>query len=249
MLHCPGWAATVMLAGQVTAGGWLSITVTVNEQVDVLPLPSVAVAMTVVVPRGKTVPLAGSIGDASDLAIVRGSGIELHRLPAGADNIPGAGEYGRIRIHLGQQCLTIRRRAAIGVGDGNAIGSGEEPRGHCRACAIAPLIGEWRRTCVGNRHELTTAAIRAGWIEERGDVHCNCRCAADCDGVDHFTTCGVRDGDGILPRRRACQYGPPSARCSNGRSSGECHCSHALLQWMRCRRARAKPRSNPTANR
>jgi hypothetical protein len=45
-----------MLAGQVMAGGMLSTTVTVKEQVAVLLEPSVAVAVTVVVPRLKVLP-------------------------------------------------------------------------------------------------------------------------------------------------------------------------------------------------
>ena len=47
------------MAGQVTVGGCVSLTVTVNEQVAVLPDPSVAVQVTVVVPFGKGDPLLG----------------------------------------------------------------------------------------------------------------------------------------------------------------------------------------------
>ena len=50
---------TVILAGQVTVGDSLSITVTVKEQVAVKPDASVAVAVTVVVPAPNTLPLAG----------------------------------------------------------------------------------------------------------------------------------------------------------------------------------------------
>ena len=46
-------------AGQVIAGGVTSETVTGNVQAAVLPLPSVAVKVTPVVPPGKTEPLAG----------------------------------------------------------------------------------------------------------------------------------------------------------------------------------------------
>src|SRR6478672_11666404 len=52
-LHWPGGALTVRLAGQVRMGGWVSFTVTVKEQLTLLPAPSVAVQVTVVVPTGK----------------------------------------------------------------------------------------------------------------------------------------------------------------------------------------------------
>jgi hypothetical protein len=51
--------SSVWLAGQVIAGGCVSLTVTVNEQLAVLPLVSVAVQFTVVVPFGNVEPLAG----------------------------------------------------------------------------------------------------------------------------------------------------------------------------------------------
>jgi hypothetical protein len=49
-----------MLAGQLMAGGCVSMTVTVNEQVAVWLEVSVAVQVTVVVPFGKTDPDAGT---------------------------------------------------------------------------------------------------------------------------------------------------------------------------------------------
>ena len=49
--------ACVILAGQVIAGACVSFTVTVNEQVDVLPTPSVAIQTLVVVPIGNVPPL------------------------------------------------------------------------------------------------------------------------------------------------------------------------------------------------
>jgi hypothetical protein len=49
---------TLMFAGQVTAGGWVSLTVTVNEQLAVL-VPSLAEQLTVVVPFGKAEPAGG----------------------------------------------------------------------------------------------------------------------------------------------------------------------------------------------
>ena len=51
--------ATVMFAGQVIDGGWVSVTVTVNEQLPEAPPASVAVQVTVVAPTGKKEPEAG----------------------------------------------------------------------------------------------------------------------------------------------------------------------------------------------
>src|SRR5438034_10710794 len=49
-----------MLAGQVTVGAWLSLTVTVKVQsAELFPLASVAWQVTVVVPFGKVEPLGG----------------------------------------------------------------------------------------------------------------------------------------------------------------------------------------------
>ena len=52
-------SASVMLAGQVMVGFSASLTVTVNEQLPVLPAWSVAEQVTVVVPTGKVEPEAG----------------------------------------------------------------------------------------------------------------------------------------------------------------------------------------------
>jgi hypothetical protein len=57
--HKPGVLLTVTGPLQVITGFWLSITVTVNEQVPVLLLASVAVQFTVVVPTANILPLAG----------------------------------------------------------------------------------------------------------------------------------------------------------------------------------------------
>jgi hypothetical protein len=57
--HCPGVFATVTFDGHVIDGAWVSLTVTVNEHMAVLPLASVAVQETVVVPIGKNEPDAG----------------------------------------------------------------------------------------------------------------------------------------------------------------------------------------------
>jgi formaldehyde-activating enzyme involved in methanogenesis len=58
-LQRPGSLFTEMLAGQVAVGFSLSYTVTVNEQVPVLLLASVAVQLTVVVPAANVEPEAG----------------------------------------------------------------------------------------------------------------------------------------------------------------------------------------------
>jgi hypothetical protein len=51
--------ATVIFAGQVIVGFSVSFTVTVKLQVAVLPEPSVAVQVTVVVPLGNVEPEGG----------------------------------------------------------------------------------------------------------------------------------------------------------------------------------------------
>ena len=56
----PGVGGTALiLAGQTIVGGCVSVTVTVKEQVAVLPDVSVAVAVTVVVPFGNVDPDGG----------------------------------------------------------------------------------------------------------------------------------------------------------------------------------------------
>src|SRR5687768_12924139 len=57
--HIPGSLVTNILAGQVTTGSSVSLTVTVNEQLVVLLAASIAVAVTWVVPIGNTLPEAG----------------------------------------------------------------------------------------------------------------------------------------------------------------------------------------------
>src|SRR5258706_6947398 len=58
-LHRPASAVRTRLAGQVMAGFWLSVIVTVKVQVLELPLASVAVLVTVVTPTGNVLPLGG----------------------------------------------------------------------------------------------------------------------------------------------------------------------------------------------
>jgi hypothetical protein len=53
----PASLLTVMLEGQVIVGSSVSFTVTVKEQVAVLPLASVTSKVFVVVPTGKSLPL------------------------------------------------------------------------------------------------------------------------------------------------------------------------------------------------
>ena len=57
--HWPGSFPLMMLAGQLTVGFSVSLTVTVNEQLPVLFEASVAVQVTVVVPFGNAEPDAG----------------------------------------------------------------------------------------------------------------------------------------------------------------------------------------------
>jgi hypothetical protein len=57
-VHNPGSVLAVMFEGHVIAGASLSITVTVNEQVAVLPALSVAVQVTVVTPTVNVLPEA-----------------------------------------------------------------------------------------------------------------------------------------------------------------------------------------------
>ena len=59
LVQTPGAEFTVRLAGQLTCGSCVSITVTENVHVMELPLLSHAVLITVVTPNGKAKPLAG----------------------------------------------------------------------------------------------------------------------------------------------------------------------------------------------
>src|SRR5207247_1254880 len=59
LLQSPSAAFTVKSLGHVMTGGSVLLTVTVKVQLEVLPCPSVAVLVTVVVPTAKLVPLAG----------------------------------------------------------------------------------------------------------------------------------------------------------------------------------------------
>jgi hypothetical protein len=70
-LQFPVVAVCVIADGQLITGAWLSVTVTVNEQVDVLPLPSVAVLVTVCVPTVNELPEAGleTVDDTEQLSV------------------------------------------------------------------------------------------------------------------------------------------------------------------------------------
>jgi len=59
-VHTPGSVDWTTGAGQITAGGVVSLTVTVNEQEAVFPDPSVAVQVTVVTPLANVDPDAGA---------------------------------------------------------------------------------------------------------------------------------------------------------------------------------------------
>ena len=60
-LHNPGSLLTIISAGQVITGGSVSFTVTLNVQELVLPVASVAVTVTSVVPTGNVLPEAGTL--------------------------------------------------------------------------------------------------------------------------------------------------------------------------------------------
>jgi len=57
LVHCPAAALTMMLAGQVITGPWMSRTITRCWQVALLPLPSVTVQSR----RGSTGNWAGAL--------------------------------------------------------------------------------------------------------------------------------------------------------------------------------------------
>ena len=57
--HWPGALVVAMFGVQVIDGGSVSVTVTEKEQVALLPVGSVAVQVTVLVPVGKLEPLGG----------------------------------------------------------------------------------------------------------------------------------------------------------------------------------------------
>src|SRR5439155_541174 len=59
LVQVPPEVLTLMLAGQVTTGASVSLTVTVKLHVPELPWPSLALQFTVVGPKAKLLPLAG----------------------------------------------------------------------------------------------------------------------------------------------------------------------------------------------
>jgi len=61
LVHAPSAAVTVRFAGQVIAGSWVSLTVTVKRHWLALPLLSRTVLITVVVPTGNADPLGGTL--------------------------------------------------------------------------------------------------------------------------------------------------------------------------------------------
>jgi hypothetical protein len=58
-VHCPGVLETAKLAGQVNAGGCVSLTVTVKVHEPILPDASCAVQVTVVAPFENAEPDGG----------------------------------------------------------------------------------------------------------------------------------------------------------------------------------------------
>ena len=75
--HSPVVAGTVIFAGHITVGFCVSLIVTVNEQLAELPLASVTVQLTVVVPFGNVEPDAGlHVGDPTpeQLSLTVGAG-------------------------------------------------------------------------------------------------------------------------------------------------------------------------------
>jgi hypothetical protein len=52
-------AVSIISGGQVSAGGWVSLTVTVNMQADMFPDKSVTEQVTAVVPLGNVAPEDG----------------------------------------------------------------------------------------------------------------------------------------------------------------------------------------------
>src|SRR6266545_7572288 len=76
-LHAPVSVPTTMLVGHSILGGSESLTVTVNEQLELLPAPSEAVQVTVVVPIGKDEPDAGAhttLTGSGQLSVAVGAG-------------------------------------------------------------------------------------------------------------------------------------------------------------------------------
>ena len=65
-LHWPASLLRTILAGQVMAGGVISVTVTVKEQVLVFALRSVAFHTLVLIPTGKVAPEARPLCNTTD---------------------------------------------------------------------------------------------------------------------------------------------------------------------------------------
>jgi len=94
-LHWPGSAVSTRLLEQLITEPCVSVTVTVKLQLDVLPLASVAVLVTVVTPTGNMLPLGGLLirlvtPQLSVALTVKVTLLRLHR-PASVDNtrLPG----------------------------------------------------------------------------------------------------------------------------------------------------------------
>src|SRR6185369_5365158 len=96
-LHRPRLLVTTIFVEQTISGGWSSMTVTVNEQLLVLPASSVTTEVTVVVPTGKLEPLAGvettvGVASQSSVAVTVKITLLLPHWPLSAFTTIGAGQ-------------------------------------------------------------------------------------------------------------------------------------------------------------
>ena len=94
--HIPGAEFTLTGAGHVIVGFWLSITVTCCSQVDWLPLTSVTVHVTVVVPTANVVGASFVNVAVAQLSAVTGmpsttSALAIPQTPGAAFTLTGAG--------------------------------------------------------------------------------------------------------------------------------------------------------------
>jgi hypothetical protein len=150
-----GLTLTLMLAGHVITGAWLSTTVTVKEQVAVPP-PAVTTKVLVVTPTGKLAPLAGlRFGWWCAGAVVRADrGRVADRGGAGVGDDVGA-DVGRAGDHWG---LVVHHRDGEGAGGCAASGCHDKGVGgdaHGEAGAAGQACG-LAGGCAG-------AVVRADW--------------------------------------------------------------------------------------
>src|SRR6185295_11623213 len=105
-------ASKAWSAGGVTTGAVVSLTVTRKAAVELLPAPSVAVTVTVVMPSGNTEPLAGlydSVG--VDTASVAVAGVKLTVAP---DALVASKAWSAGGVTTGAVVsLTVTRKVAV----------------------------------------------------------------------------------------------------------------------------------------